>query len=162
MNESYSSDEDESVGSNETEHFVSHYLVITTFFDRRDQGITQDSTPDIDSHYILENIIRPKEFYNSNNMGELLVETIGLPTIDNTPVYSSHPIISNYKHICRNGKFFIEIGKPLYVIGGELVVILKTFWLRILQRRIRNRIKLRRKTIRNLRFREINGRLPRR
>lgn len=161
MNEAYSSDDDESISSSEPGNYVNDYIVITTFFDRRDQGITQESTPDIESHYILVSIINANQFYNSNNIPELLVDTIR-PLIENEPVYPSHPVISNYRNICKNGKFFIEIGRPLYVIGGELVVILKTFWLRILQRKIRNRIKLRRETIKNLRFREINGRIPRR
>jgi len=48
---------------------------------------------------------------------------------------SNHPIIRNYKNIIQNENYIkIEIAECLYLSGGECVAILKTFWLRIIQR----------------------------
>jgi hypothetical protein len=76
-----------------------------------------------------------------------------------------HPIIRNYFPIIRaRGIRSLEIAKTLYLDpGGECVCILKTFWLRIFQRKVRNWIRNKAlvsnylRTSRHLMFREIRG-----
>jgi hypothetical protein len=54
---------------------------------------------------------------------------------ENSPVINNHPIIRNYKNIVtRMGYIKPEIAECIYMDSGHCVCILKTFWLRIIQR----------------------------
>ena len=46
---------------------------------------------------------------------------------------SFHPYIRNYNHINKN-ILSIQIAKNIILKGGESVAILKTFWIKIIQR----------------------------
>lgn len=79
-----------------------------------------------------------------------------------------HAIIRNYFPIIRaRGIRSLEIAKTLYLApGGECVCILKTFWFRIFQRKVRNWIRDKAlvsnclRTSRHLILREIGGFRP--
>jgi len=80
---------------------------------------------------------------------------------------SKHPFIRNYKRIISNENYIKpEIAECLYLSGDECVAILKTFWLRLVQRawkRVfaeRNQIYARRMRPDSLRHREIMGKWP--
>lgn len=81
--------------------------------------------------------------------------------------YSSHPFIRNYKTIISNENYIKpEIAECIYLSGGECVAILKTFWLRIVQRKWKNVFKERNLVTQwranpiSLRYREIYGFWP--
>ena len=73
-----------------------------------------------------------------------------------------HPYIRNYKNISLNYEPTVEIVKRVYYKQHTLAII-KTCWLRIFQKKFRNRQKRKLafiKNINNLRYREIHGKWP--
>jgi hypothetical protein len=80
---------------------------------------------------------------------------------------TTHPFIRNYKAIISNENYIKpEIAECLYLSGDEFVAILKTFWIRIVQRawrrvfQERKQIIARRMRIDSLSHREIMGKWP--
>jgi len=80
---------------------------------------------------------------------------------------SNHPFIRNYKAIVSNENYIKpEIAECLYLLGDECVAILKTFWLRLVQRawkRVfaeRKQVYAKRMRPDSLRHREIMGKWP--
>jgi len=75
-----------------------------------------------------------------------------------------HNIFRNYKNIILNIK--PEIAQCIYLDTQECIAILKTFWIKIIQRTWKNIIKKRKEIIKNrcnifsLKYREINGKFP--
>jgi len=54
---------------------------------------------------------------------------------ENSPALNNHRLIRNYKNIVvRNGYIKPEIAQCIYLESGHCVCILKTFWLKIIQR----------------------------
>lgn len=75
---------------------------------------------------------------------------------------NQHPHIRNYKNIYLNYEPKVEIVKRVYYKDHTLA-ILKTCWLRIFQKKFRNRQKKKlsfQKNINNLRYRELHGKWP--
>ena len=74
----------------------------------------------------------------------------------------NHPYIRNYKNIYLTYEPSVEIVKRVYYKQHTLAII-KTCWLRIFQKKFRNRQKKKlafKKNINNLRYREIHGKWP--
>lgn len=76
----------------------------------------------------------------------------------------NHSIIKNYKNIITNPKHFQpHIAKCIYLDGGQYIAILKTFWIKIIQRKWkkifqeRKNILQMRKSFKSLYHREITG-----
>jgi hypothetical protein len=81
--------------------------------------------------------------------------------------YHIHPFIRNYKHIIQRPTYIQpEIAQCIYLSGDECVAILKTFWIRIIQRTWKRVFQTRREILRkrmlpqNLRERETHGKWP--
>ena len=85
----------------------------------RIHGFDKDSDPNINGHYLV--ITREEEMYDFYK-----------EQIQERRRYAKHNLIRNYLHIVNNIK--PEIALILYLSGGECVAILKTCWLRIVQR----------------------------
>ena len=75
-----------------------------------------------------------------------------------------HPFIRNYNNIIERQNYIkMEIAQCIYLSGNECVAILKTFWIKIIQRKWKKVFKLRqecierRKSIGNLMYRETTG-----
>ncbi|NCA21784.1 MAG: hypothetical protein EBS86_11695, partial [Crocinitomicaceae bacterium] len=78
--------------------------------------------------------------------------------------YTNHLFIRNYKQIIVSEKYFQpEIAECIYLEGDECVAILKTFWIRIIQRRWkkvveeRKRVLGERMKLSNIQHREMKG-----
>jgi len=78
--------------------------------------------------------------------------------------YTKHPFIRNYEVIISNDNYIQpEIAEVVYLCGDECVAILKTFWIRIIQRawkrvyKERQNIILIRRNPMSLKYRERNG-----
>jgi hypothetical protein len=78
--------------------------------------------------------------------------------------YKRHPFIRNYEAIISDDNYIKpEIAEVIYLSSGECIAILKTFWIRIIQRtwkrvyKERQNIFLIRKSPLSLRYRERNG-----
>lgn len=78
-----------------------------------------------------------------------------------------HPFIRNYKNIIQQSTYIQpEIAQCIYLSGDECVAILKTFWIRIIQKSWKKVFKMRKEILRkrmlpqNLRERELRGKWP--
>ncbi len=82
--------------------------------------------------YDYDSISELADFYNDNYFNRVKQVT-------------PHTIIRNYKSIITNENYIQpEIAECHYLPGGECVCIKKTFWLRILQRKVKNLYKKKR------------------
>lgn len=77
-----------------------------------------------------------------------------------------HPIFRNYQNIVRNNFIKPEIVECIYLSSHHCIAILKTFWIKIIQRTWKNILKKREEInkrkmkISCIRYREINGKWP--
>jgi hypothetical protein len=83
------------------------------------------------------------------------------------PKLLTHPLIRNYPAIAARFDYIkLEIGQMIELQGGERVAILKTFWIRIIQRawkkvfRKRQQVLLKRCMLSSIKYREICGLWP--
>jgi hypothetical protein len=155
-------------------------------------GKTQDSAPNIETHYLVYNKYEPDigvslieydfedmeyeestaisialdaEFLNTRYsifMSNFLELRINHPEI--TQPVIKHPVIRNYDNIIKNKNYIKpEIGECILLPSQEMVVILKTFWIRIIQKawkkvyKERKSIILSRKSFKNVYLKEIKG-----
>jgi hypothetical protein len=79
----------------------------------------------------------------------------------------NHNIYRNYRNIISSGSYIKpEIAECIYLETGYCIAILKTFWIKIIQRKWkkifaeRNRVQKERCELKALRFRELNGIWP--
>lgn len=150
-------------------------------------GYTNNSTKDIINHYIVTNIVELDDFYNDDYKNDIAIMNecylmwlySYIDDIDNINYDSdneeeiekylvhnniSHPNIRNYNNIIDNGKYIkLDIIEVDELDGEEMVGYIKTFWLRIIQRKWKNIFKKRKEVIQKrkalccMRKREING-----
>ena len=138
------------------------YLATCELYNPCIHGQDSNSSPDINGHflcgYIVETEFNPTDYplmillpvTSSSTASEWRVEdtvywkqmengALLPPTIANSMLTYGHPIIRNYRSIIRQRGI-----RPLEIVdlvtlepGDECVCIIKTFWLRIFQRRIK-------------------------
>lgn len=161
-------------------------------------GKTEDSDPNIETHYLVYDIYVPitgipfsylDEYieYDTDNEydddDDLSIEQRRLYTIkddikhlkdtymnnivSNLHYYGYHPTIRNYHNIISRSDYFKpEIGEYIILPTHEAIAILKTFWLRIIQKKWKKIFKERKNIIKqrcylpNLSIREIQGKWP--
>ena len=115
----------------------------------------------LNTHYI---VMYRFKFYNIFLIDECIMDY--LFDLERWPIGRpiNHTIIRNYTNICL--KIKPEIAECIYLKTGECICILKTFWLRLIQRTWRKIYKQRqymfqiRHTLKSLRYREIHGNWP--
>lgn len=100
-------------------------------------GHTEDSNENINSYFIIEDVLDIEEFYENlfNIRTDMYLDFILHRS--NINFISTHPIIRNYQHIILEKKTYpsIEIVKPIELSSGEYVACIKTFWLKLFQRK---------------------------
>jgi hypothetical protein len=168
-------------------------LVLCELFNEHIHGFTNESDPNIHGHYMIihtqEKVIdldgSTDTEYESDDDDDTdsyvdLDEEIDIEDIlslnvekyqflrNNTNVLNNpHPLIRNYRNIASRENYIkLEIAQRIYLSGNESVAILKTFWLRILQKTWKKTFK-RRKEVLNKRmhpnalfYREVHGKWP--
>jgi hypothetical protein len=103
----------------------------------------------------IENII-----YECENINMAVCERI------NTMPTCIHPFIRNFKNITMTTSGKLEIAECIYLHDGTIVAILKTFWLKLIQRKWKNifkersRIQKLRMRVASFVHREIHGEWP--
>jgi hypothetical protein len=127
-NESVSSD------SNETHSFGKNNIVLCELFNPYIHGFTNESDREVLSHYLVigkySTIDSPGIYEEINH----IYENIDRLFISH-PRFSRHPQIRNYKNIASKIDYIRpEIAECVYLSGDECVAVLKTFWLRLVQR----------------------------
>ena len=127
-------------------------------------GVTDDSTPGIIGHYMTVECYDPEEFMQDEHLPFLNI--VRLATRCERRAIE-HPYIRAYTHVVSRPDYSsLHIGNTHELPGGENVAILKTHWLRLVQRRYRRllseRLKLAkaRATPRSLSHREACGSWP--
>lgn len=138
-------------------------LAVCEIYNSNYHGINNNTN--IDSQYLIYNTISLEEFYNNEylNYLNLLRRTYDLFLLINNN-YSQHCNIRNYKTIISNINYSkLDIVEIFILPTNESIACLKTFWIRIFQRKWKTLFKLRREKIKylrnskNLRKREISG-----
>ena len=126
-----------------TNHVINkNVLLIPELYNKYIHGKTNDSDPNIDSHFI---VLESFNFNSDNNNIMNLFKYINemcyfykLHYIRNFQKLSygnSNKLIRNYNNIIKNSSYLnIEIGQIYYLKGDECVCIVKTFWIKIIQR----------------------------
>lgn len=109
-------------------------LAMCSIFNPKIYGVDENSTPGIETHYIVIYLIDIDEFYNNEYIDILDLinrEQMYLYRVHNQ---CPHPIIRNYNAITNN-TIKLDIVKCDELTGQECVGYVKTFWLKIVQRR---------------------------
>ena len=154
---------------------VGHYLVshnFTKVYSDSEEDIDEDLEDDTDSEEDTDedleddldsNKIKESVFYNTNFFLKMYKSKYN--NLNN--MLKTHSIIRNYKQIIAQQKYIqLHIAKVIYLSGSECVAILKTFWLKIIQRTWKKVYKQRcniftlRKLPNSLFYREIHGKWP--
>ena len=116
-----------------TRKLVTRKLAICEVFHPVFHGRDENSSPSINSQFLVYTLIDLDEFYS----GEYLYEANSLMRYRHaiTLLHGiEHPNIRNYEKVAR--KYMrLEIIQADVLAGGEEVAYLKTFWLRLVQRR---------------------------
>jgi hypothetical protein len=139
-------------------------LVLCEIFNTEMHGFTKDSDPNIKTHFLSIYILKKYiNFEKINNMVELY-QTYYLNTYTS---FENHEIIRNYKNIVSSPNYIKpEIAQVLLLSGNEKVVIIKTFWIKIVQRlwkkvfNQRKNIIEKRKHVKSILYKETNGIWP--
>ena len=126
-NESIYSDEDE------TYNFGKNDIVLCELFNPYIHGFTNESDRNVLTHYL---VIGKYSRIDSSALREDVIrvfENIGRFIYH--PKYGRHPRIRNYKNIALKSDYIRpEIAECIYLSGDECVAVLKTFWIRLVQR----------------------------
>ena len=121
-------------------------LLIPELYNKFIHGKTEDSDPDIDSHYIvLQTFNFNTDSNNSNrnssisNLFKHINEMCKFYKIYYRRNFYNLSLgnrsIRNYNCMIKNSSYLdMEIGQIYYLKGGECVCIIKTFWIKIIQR----------------------------
>ena len=171
-----------------------NYLMLCELHHPNIHGKDESSDPYIDTHYLVYDRFEPgtgisylsldeeyntDEEYNSdydeddnpNHINKLQDELQFLREKYSNPyvqqIFANHPTIRNYHNIITNPDYIKpEIGQYIILPTQEAIAILKTFWLRIIQRKWKKIFQERKNIIRqrcsiyNLNIRQIYGKWP--
>jgi hypothetical protein len=132
-------------------------LLIPEIYNKYVHGRTFDSDPTIDGQFL---VLQTFYINPNNNMFEFFKYVNNLCKFYkryNKKNYCSlsfpHTLLRNYNNIIKKPNYLnLEIGQIYYLKGSECVCIIKTFWLKIIQRAWKRVYKIR-KHIRQLRCR---------
>ena len=126
-------------------------LALTEF----NHPLIHGSKSELYSHYMYFLKITPYQLYNEYPQEYTILNR------SHTDCPPTHPIIQCYANILhKKGAFHLNIVESQQLPTGELICILKTFWLRIFQRKWRRYFKKKMAFFKNpksLRRREIYG-----
>jgi len=107
-------------------------LAICDLYHRDKYGFTAESSKNIHTHFIMYEYIDVEEFYDETNI--LITYMQDLWSLQHIQ-YANHEFLRNYQHYILTKKYNnIEIAETYILPGGEMVAILKTFWISIIQR----------------------------
>jgi len=107
---------------------MTYYLVLCEIFHSQKHGMDESNDKNIEKHYIIYYSYK----YNGIQSFSVIKKDIKFIKKYNIPAVI-HPYIRNYNHINKN-ILQIQIAEKIILKGGECVAILKTFWIKIIQR----------------------------
>ena len=173
---------------NDNDNTGKNYLMLCELHFPAIHGKTADSDPHIETHYLVYDRFEPRtgisysclndeedeedednenSVYTINDSITFLKNHYSNPSRFNRGLLGNHPTIRNYHNIISRQNYIKpEIGKYIMLPTNEAVAILKTFWLRIVQRKWKKVFRERKNMIRNrlsltsLHTRQITGKWP--
>jgi len=124
-------DIDEDIDEDSTILNISKYnLVLSELYHPHAHGFTNESDPTINGHYLVLARLNP---YDKDECDELIQLCKENCLLLNSRY--SHCIIRNYINIVLNEKYIQpQIAECIYLRGDEYVAIIKTHWLKLVQR----------------------------
>lgn len=170
-----------------------YYLLLCELHCPERHGKTDDSDPNIETHYLVYDRYDPNTGESFNNFEEYDtddeydsdedMDEIGLCKLNNDIIFlkemytsqsdfvpnyfGNHPTIRNYHNIILKPNYIKqEIGEYIILPTQEAIAILKTFWIRIIQKKWKKVFQERKNIIKqrcylsSLSFREIRSRWP--
>ena len=154
-------------------YIETHYLVYDRFdpitgisFTQIDDYEEYDTDREYDSD-VSDDDFDENRFVRINDEVEFLREKYSNPANFNPQYFGYHPTIRDYHNIISKPNYIKqEIGEYIILPTQEAVAILKTFWLRIIQKKWKKVFQERKNIIRqrcnlsNLKIREIRGIWP--
>ena len=113
---------------------ASYKLAICEVFHPDLHGQDENSSPNINSHFLVYTMIDLPDFYNNSYLSEENSYRRYRRAIQLLHGSPAHPMIRDYNKVAT--KYIrLEIIQADLLSGQEEVAYLKTFWLRIVQRR---------------------------
>lgn len=138
-------------------------IVICQLYNSKKDGIP-DANSGVEYHFITNDRFKIYDIVFINYFAEGYHEY----NVENITEITPHSIFRNYTNIVlRPDNIKPEIAECFYLSDGECVAILKTFWIKIIQRKWKNILAKRREIIKlrcqikSILYREINGKWPR-
>ena len=129
-------------------------------------GTDYTSDPNSSNHFLIETLYDSEDFFDEIGFIDMQSH-LNFLKICQHRVHSNHPTIRNYSKIIRDNKYMkCEIVEEDRLGGEESVGYIKTFWLKIVQRKWkkvfaeRKKVLKKRKSLRALHYREIHGKWP--
>ena len=142
----------------EEQGLTKYYISISELYNKRLHGNVKS---DVLYHYLVYSRFKTLDMNQINGVANNINN--GYQELDN----QTHDIFRNYKQIITRENYIKpEITECVYLNTGHYVAILKTFWLRLIQRKWKNIIKERKNIIKkrcnlkSLRHREDTGKWP--
>ena len=128
------------------------YLLLCELHNPKIHGKDNNSDPNIESHYLVYGrfdpttgfLLKPLDdnsndtnhYYNDYNINEIISDLNQIYRNFIIPYINEHPLIRNYHKIISQQNYIKpEIGQYIILPTQEAVTVLKTFWLRIIQRK---------------------------
>ena len=137
-------------------------LVLCELHNKKIHGFDSMSDPDIRGHYMVISKFHLDDINDMNEMAELYNDSY----IDDASL-QNHSIFRNYPDIISNPKYIQpHIAECIYLRGEECIAIIKTVWIRLIQRtwkRVfaeRRRVWKMRANTSRLIHKEVNGSWP--
>ena len=129
-------------------------------------GFNENSDKNIIGKFLLYETFNPEEFYDGEHLIMIDIYYNAYNTFYLRNI-QSHPTIRNYHNIVSNPTFFkIEIIESEVLPTLETICVIKTFWIKLIQRKWKKIYKARIdmlakiKNPRNLMLREYSGKFP--
>jgi hypothetical protein len=163
----YSSDEVDEL-TNIIVNNSKYNLLVPEIFNKTIHGVSEESDPNINGQYM---VIEKFNIKHNTNI-KTLFEKINKECCSINKYYNSiynkldNNYIKNYSNIIKSSNYVKpEIGEIYYLRGDECVCIIKTFWLKIIQRswkkiyKIRQKIKQMRNRPDAILYKQLTGKI---
>jgi hypothetical protein len=145
------------------EGYSRYNIVLCELYNRHIHGVPENISENLDTHYLLSCRFKTFNIEFIKSMSKFMNrEYLRLNEKER-----KHYILKNYSNIISQPNYIKpEIAECIYLNSNECIAILKTFWIRLIQRKWKNIYKERqdilklRCSYKSLKHRELTGRWP--
>jgi hypothetical protein len=147
-----------------------YYIAICEIFNPRIHGKDENSSIGIENHFLVSETFELEEFYDNSYQDTITSLKYDYKRVAKNNLKSlkePHPTIRNYNKIIQDKNFIkIDIVFVDELPGNESVCYIKTFWIKLIQRRWKKIYKQRQDILKqrmlpkSIREREITGKWP--